>query len=124
MKELNQKINELEKLLREAGEKKIEYHVTIEQVDIKDPVLENLTFRLDSLDIKELSGALNLGNNLGGNVKQSGNEKTNLKSPALKGETTKAGPGEKINSGKTKMQQNKTGYSFKFNTKEKRLGQI
>lgn len=119
MKELNKKINELEKLLKEAGEKKVEYHVTIEQVDIKDPVLENLTFRLDSLDIKELSGALNLGNNLGGNVKQSGKEKTEIKSPVFKSETKKPGPGEK-NSVNTKMQQNKTGYSFKFNTQEKK----
>ena len=35
--------------------------------------LENLTFRLDQLDIKELSGSLNLGNNFG--AKPNGKEK-------------------------------------------------
>jgi hypothetical protein len=37
--------------------------VTIEQLDIHHPQVEQLTFRLDALDIQELSGMLNVGNN-------------------------------------------------------------
>ncbi|NEW07183.1 hypothetical protein GK047_14335 [Paenibacillus sp. SYP-B3998] len=39
--------------------------IRIDTLHIHQPVLENLTFRLDQLDIKELSGSLNLGNNFG-----------------------------------------------------------
>lgn len=40
---------------------KPEYHINIEKLDVQQ--LENLTFSLDTLDIKELSGTLNIGNN-------------------------------------------------------------
>lgn len=38
-----------------------EYHINIENMDVQQ--LENLIFRLDALDIKDLSGTLNIGNN-------------------------------------------------------------
>lgn len=41
------------------------YYITIEHLQMERPVLEQLAFQLDSLDIKELSGSLNLGNNFG-----------------------------------------------------------
>lgn len=37
--------------------------VTIEHMQIDQAYLDELVFRLDSLDIQELSGSLNLGNN-------------------------------------------------------------
>lgn len=40
---------------------KPEYHINIEKLDVQQ--LENLTFALDTLDIKDLSGTLNIGNN-------------------------------------------------------------
>lgn len=40
---------------------KPEYHINIEKLDVQK--LENLTFSLDTLDIKDLSGTLNIGNN-------------------------------------------------------------
>lgn len=40
-------------------------HFQIENVHIHQPVLEKLEFRLDALDIEQLSGSLNLGNNFG-----------------------------------------------------------
>lgn len=40
---------------------KPEYHITIEKLDVQE--LENLIFHLDALDIKDLSGTLNIGNN-------------------------------------------------------------
>jgi hypothetical protein len=42
---------------------KIDIH--IDHLSLYRPVLENLIFNLDKLDIKELSGSLNLGNNFG-----------------------------------------------------------
>ncbi|MHB1391496.1 MAG: hypothetical protein ACYCYE_00160 [Clostridia bacterium] len=38
-----------------------EYHINVEKMDVQQ--LENLIFRLDNLDIKDLSGTLNIGNN-------------------------------------------------------------
>ncbi|WP_274362170.1 hypothetical protein [Paenibacillus thermotolerans] len=39
--------------------------IIIENVHIHQPVLEKMEYRLDSLDIEQLSGSLNLGNNFG-----------------------------------------------------------
>jgi hypothetical protein len=38
-----------------------EYHIKVEKLDVQQ--LENLIFQLDTLDIKDLSGTLNIGNN-------------------------------------------------------------
>jgi len=38
-----------------------EYHINVEKLDVQQ--LENLIFRLDNLDINDLSGTLNIGNN-------------------------------------------------------------
>ncbi|KUO77624.1 MAG: hypothetical protein APF77_19925 [Clostridia bacterium BRH_c25] len=40
-----------------------EYHIHVENLDVQQ--LENLVFSLDTLDIKDLSGTLNIGNNFG-----------------------------------------------------------
>jgi hypothetical protein len=68
---LEQKINQLElaikrleKSLDEAKDKPI--HITVENMSVDRAVLESLTFKMDKLDIKELSGSLNIGNNIGG----------------------------------------------------------
>jgi hypothetical protein len=64
------KLAKLERDIEAIADKKLEYHITVERVDIHQPVLEQLTFRLDSLDIRELSGALNLGNNFATKVER------------------------------------------------------
>ena len=115
IKELNNKINEIEKLVKQLDERKVEYNITIEQLDLHDPILENLTFRLDNLDIKDLSGALNLGNNLGVNVHQ--NEKKEEVRGTLKKMKRTQG---KAKDAQTIMSKKKTGYSFKFNSQEKK----
>lgn len=56
LKKLNCLEDEVEKL-----KSKPEYHINIEKLDVQQ--LENMIFRLDALDIKELSGTLNIGNN-------------------------------------------------------------
>jgi hypothetical protein len=39
--------------------------ISIQNVHIHQPILKSLEFRLDGLDIENLSGSLNLGNNIG-----------------------------------------------------------
>jgi ABC-type transporter Mla subunit MlaD len=63
LQHIGQSLEQIEKQLQSLSDKSTEYHVHIEELNVNHPVLENLTFRLDQLDIKELSGALNLGNN-------------------------------------------------------------
>lgn len=66
---LNKRIAELEHMVGQLSRPVIE-HVNIERVYLQNPTLERLEFGLESLDIKELSGALNLGNNFGVNVER------------------------------------------------------
>ena len=63
--ELKHKIRKMEQIIQNINSKSPEYHINIEKIMIENPQLDNLTFRLDKLDIKELGGALNMGNNFG-----------------------------------------------------------
>ena len=63
--ELRDKIKKMEQTIRYINNNSPEYHINIEKITIENPQLDNLTFRLDKLDIKELGGALNMGNNFG-----------------------------------------------------------
>lgn len=78
IEKLYKEILKLQKALMENQGKTVEYHFHLEQVDIHDPKLEQLSFQLDHLDIEDLSGALNLGNNFGVHVKPSSKEKPKL----------------------------------------------
>ncbi|KGP74071.1 hypothetical protein [Pontibacillus yanchengensis] len=68
IQQLQRQILELQKSISTEQQKGNEFHFHIQHVDIKDPTLEQLTFSLESLDIEELSGALNVGNNFGVSV--------------------------------------------------------
>ena len=61
--DLERKIEQLQRQLDEWSKRQV--HVHIEHVHIDRPLLEKLTFSLDKLDIRDLSGSLNLGNNFG-----------------------------------------------------------
>ncbi|MCY9663843.1 hypothetical protein M5X11_02430 [Paenibacillus alginolyticus] len=61
VQQLERRLRKLEEELADLTAKHPKIH--IDTLHIHQPVLENLTFRLDHLDIKELSGSLNLGNN-------------------------------------------------------------
>jgi hypothetical protein len=63
VQQLERRLRKLEDELANLTAKHPKIH--IDTLHIHQPVLENLTFRLDHLDIKELSGSLNLGNNFG-----------------------------------------------------------
>jgi len=63
VQQLERRLRKLEEEIADLAAKHPKIH--IDTLHIHQPVLENLTFRLDQLDIKELSGSLNLGNNFG-----------------------------------------------------------
>ncbi|GIP38172.1 hypothetical protein J31TS4_14520 [Paenibacillus sp. J31TS4] len=63
LEELADRFGRMEKALEEL--KTNGTRVTIETVHIHQPQLEKLEYRLDRLDIQQLSGSLNMGNNFG-----------------------------------------------------------
>lgn len=65
LKQIEEKLEQLDKKVTSLTEHPAVYQIKIQQIDMHQPVLNELTFRLDNLDIKELSGALNIGNNFG-----------------------------------------------------------
>lgn len=74
LQEINEKINKLECEINEVKNKP-EYHINIDKLDVQQ--LDNLIFRLDKLDIKDLSGALNIGNNF--DIKKDKTDKEGIK---------------------------------------------
>ncbi|GAA3405899.1 hypothetical protein ACFFNY_26135 [Paenibacillus hodogayensis] len=60
---LEQKIEQLERTLLLLAKETRKQNIVVRQLHINQPVVEQVTFRLDALDIEELSGSLNLGNN-------------------------------------------------------------
>ncbi|TCJ05214.1 hypothetical protein E0Y62_06020 [Cytobacillus praedii] len=105
-KELQKQLDDLQKRIDSMKDhQKAEYHFHIDRVDIHQPVLDQLSFHLDQIDIEELSGALNVGNNFGVNI------------------GSKKGKGKK-NEGERRSQDNslfkttKEGYSITLKDKE------
>ncbi len=62
---LNEQIKKLENTIEGLMKTNKTQHIHIEQLTIDNPKLESLIFRMDSLDVEEVSGSLNLGNNFG-----------------------------------------------------------
>ncbi|MGG1514162.1 hypothetical protein ABE504_02035 [Paenibacillus oryzisoli] len=83
---LERRIQQLEKQLAALSERPA--HIHIETLHVHQPVLDSLTFRLDQLDIGELSGSLNLGNNFGA---KTADLRAHGASPAMKTRTGSAG---------------------------------
>jgi len=67
IKALMDKLDELIKALKEQG--KINY-IHIEHADIQGPLVDRLDYHFDTLDVKEVSGALNLGTTFGVKVSE------------------------------------------------------
>lgn len=134
IKGLEDKLERIEKKMSNNSTEKVEYHIQIDQLDIHQPVLDELTYRLDKLDIKELSGALNLGNNFTPKVesqrksqsKAKKKEKLKEKNMGLKKEKKRKSDVQ-INSqkGETNFEKNeqysikKSGNRFSFRLKNK-----
>lgn len=60
---LEQQIERLEQTVQSLAKETRKQNIVVRQLNVHHPVVENVTFRLDALDIEELSGSLNLGNN-------------------------------------------------------------
>jgi len=60
---LEQKIEQLEQTVQLLAKETRRQSIVVRELHINQPVVENVTFRLDALDIEDLSGSLNLGNN-------------------------------------------------------------
>jgi hypothetical protein len=70
LRDLSRNVGEMDERLRRLEESLNRLsgrppQITIESLHVHQPVLEKLEFRLDALDIDNLSGSLNLGNNFG-----------------------------------------------------------
>ncbi|TCP28901.1 hypothetical protein EV207_11423 [Scopulibacillus darangshiensis] len=72
---LERKMDIFQDILLKMTQEGFSCDITIEKIDVNDPVIDNLTFRLDTLDVKDLSGALNLGNNFGVGANPNNNKK-------------------------------------------------
>lgn len=63
LKEINSRLRSMEESIERQKSKQPQ--ISIQTVHIHQPVLKSLEFTLDELDIENLSGSLNLGNNFG-----------------------------------------------------------
>lgn len=63
VKQLNDLVRLLEQALDKVSEHRVQ--VKVEHLHVQTVSLDELVFRLDKLNIDELSGSLNLGNNFG-----------------------------------------------------------
>lgn len=75
--DLKQRLEKIEKSIEKLLT--TQHTVNIHQLTLDHPVVESLTFRLDALDVKEISGALNLGNNYGVKVNKPEQSKKDTK---------------------------------------------
>lgn len=103
--ELRKRMDKVEQALEKLTDKNFQYTVNIGHLHAHQPVLEQLTFRLDQLDVNTVSGALNLGNNFGVRVVQEGKKQNETKNHDK--DTQAASDG-------FNMKQTTNGYNFTF----------
>ncbi len=65
LQEIDNRLKKIEEALEKMGGKTPEYHINIEKLGMYNPILKELTFSLDKIDVRDLSGSLNVGNNFG-----------------------------------------------------------
>lgn len=66
IKEISKQLNKMQDHLHFlTNEVKKQGNIQIHEMNLHHPQLENLTYQLDHLEIKEVSGTLNFGNNFG-----------------------------------------------------------
>ncbi|MCH5584642.1 hypothetical protein MK805_06620 [Shimazuella sp. AN120528] len=109
LKKLTEQLKRLESTLEISLKNNQTPPIHIEHLTIDNPKLENLVFRMDSLDVEEISGSLNLGNNFG--VK----EVSNKSHRAIKTKKSATSPDKKANFHKF----TKTASGFRLNMDRK-----
>ncbi|MBT2679438.1 hypothetical protein J7E38_10530 [Bacillus sp. ISL-35] len=92
---------------------KNEFHIHIEKVTVDHLQLDELAYHLDKIDIKELSGMMNLGNSFSPNLET---VKSQSKSPQYKNE--KNDSKEKPNSHSKPLKKDEPVLSVNINGKE------
>lgn len=65
MNEINKKLKKIDDNMKELKTRGNNYYITIDRLDVNYPKLDSLTFSLDSLDVKDLSGNLTIGTHIG-----------------------------------------------------------
>lgn len=86
---IHNRLDELEKLIKTVKGEGISYKINIEHAEFNSPIVEHLDYHFDKLDVKEVSGALNLGNNFGVRVGQA------VKNPEKKEDSKEDGESKK-----------------------------
>ncbi len=72
LKHLHDRLDQLETLLQSLQKNQgPNYSITIDKAEFHAPVVDALNYHFDRLEVNEVSGALNLGNNFGVKVAQS-----------------------------------------------------
>lgn len=59
---LEQKLLSISEDIASKFQPEIQYNVYIDKIDVQSLMLDELNFSLESIDIEELSGAMNIGN--------------------------------------------------------------
>jgi predicted ribosome quality control (RQC) complex YloA/Tae2 family protein len=116
---LEQKMERLEQTIQQLMKETRKQNIVVRELQIHHPVVENVTFRLDTLDIEELSGSLNLGNNfdvqfdpanLFGAAKSGKNKG---EPPAAKAQTGQSAEKRRESAGEA-FSRTSSGYSYRF----------
>lgn len=113
LKGLMREIGNIEQKITQLSDRGMDNHVVIEDLTLDHPVLEKLIFHLDKLQLKDLSGALNLGNNFGVTVSEKslkGKKPKFEKLPSTRDQQaseTRSAPSEGTN-------RTENGYRFRF----------
>jgi hypothetical protein len=122
LKEIKSKVDHLETLLEQISQRNVVETINIEKLSIENPVVKSLTFRLDKLDVDEVSGALNLGNNFGTRVNQKQSSPKKEKRSNIKQEKPKKSSGEPSKNNEEPeeeetilFKQTSNGFTFKMN---------
>ncbi|MBM7624453.1 hypothetical protein [Sporohalobacter salinus] len=74
---LNKRLEKIEAIIEKISDETLECQITIEKLNVDNPQLDDLTFSLKELNVEELGGALNLGNNFGVEVIKDEEKKKN-----------------------------------------------
>lgn len=107
--EVRQRLKRVEEMVAELKQEAAGCTLNIENLNIEQLTIEKLIFHLAKLDIKELSGALNIGNNFGVNIREK-KQLADQKKQEIRPQTDKKS-GSNNSSGR---KNNKTKVKFKF----------
>ncbi|MBS4193736.1 hypothetical protein [Lederbergia citri] len=122
LKKLQSQVEKLSSLLDKMSKDGVVYFINIEKLEFQGPVLDALEFIFDKIDVKEVSGALNLGNNFGVSVEGKNNK---IKPSGLKVKEKKNNEDENPKSKENSSNNiNVQTYSEKAEKMEKKLEQV